>query len=207
MNTIKPIGLVDLDGTLVNFDAAMVAQLNELASPDETQISFENAYDESKPWIKARRELIKNQPGFWKNLPNIPDGFHVLNLMKEVGFQLHVLTKGPYKNSAAWSEKFSWVRENLPDTPLTISEDKGMVYGRVLFDDWPAYINNWLEWRVRGLVIMLDQPWNQGFKHKNVFRYIKYQEIIDKPHKWILEEEQIKQTEELRKRLIEAKNR
>ena len=53
-----------------------------------------------------------------------------------------------------------------------MTEDKGLVYGKVLFDDWPEYITSWLEYRPRGLVIMPNHPHNQGFKHPNVIRYI-----------------------------------
>jgi len=45
-----------------------------------------------------------------------------------------------------------------------------MVYGRALVDDWPPYVEAWLEYRPRGLVIMPDRPWNQGFSHPNVVR-------------------------------------
>jgi hypothetical protein len=58
----------------------------------------------------------------------------------------------------------------LPDAQVTITQDKGLVYGKVLFDDWPGYITRWLEWRPRGLVLMLDHSWNQGFQHDNVIR-------------------------------------
>ena len=56
------------------------------------------------------------------------------------------------------------------DAQVTITEDKGLVYGKVLFDDWPNYITRWLKWRKRGLVLMLDHPWNQSFFHPNVIR-------------------------------------
>jgi hypothetical protein len=45
-----------------------------------------------------------------------------------------------------------------------------LVYGKVLYDDFPPYILRWLEWRPRGKVLMLDAQHNRDFTHPNVFR-------------------------------------
>jgi len=54
---------------------------------------------------------------------------------------------------------------------VTLTEDKGLVYGKVLVDDWPPYIERWLTWRPRGLVIMPARRWNATFTHPQVLRY------------------------------------
>ncbi len=159
-----------MDGTIADFDGAMQAGLAALRSPHEPEPDLVDGWKEGLPWLAARRQLIKNQVGFWRNLPVIEDGMLTLRLIERLGFETHILTKGPYKTTSAWTEKVEWCRHYLPETPVTVTEDKGLVYGRVLFDDWPSYIQRWLEWRPRGLVLMLDQPWNQGFEHPNVFR-------------------------------------
>jgi hypothetical protein len=82
-----------------------------------------------------------------------------------------VLTNGPSKIPAAWAEKVLWCQEHVPDADITIGRDKGLVYGRILFDDWPPYVRRWLRWRPRGLVVMLDHPRNRGFEDPRVFRY------------------------------------
>jgi hypothetical protein len=88
-----------------------------------------------------------------------------------------VLTKGPRTSPNAWSEKLEWCDEHLPDANITISGDKSLVYGRVLFDDWPSYFERWLLVRPRGLVICLAHPWNDEFargrakEHPSVLRY------------------------------------
>jgi len=158
------IALIDMDGTLVDYDAAMEKALAEIACPTEPKDSGD------QPWMKARRRLIKKQPGFWRNLPPIPAGFVVLNEIRKVGFEINILTKGPFSTTTAWTEKVEWCRVYLPHVPVTITEDKGLVYGRVLFDDWPPYVVRWLQWRPRGLVVMLRQPWNEGFDHPNVVK-------------------------------------
>jgi hypothetical protein len=164
METREPdrVALIDLDGSVADYDLAMNQALAELAAPGEPE--------GEGPWMKARRRLIKNQPGFWRNLPRLEEGFMVVELLKEIGFDLNVLSKGPFKATAAWSEKIEWCREHLGDTTVTITETKKRTYGRVLFDDWPPYITDWLSCRPRGLVVMLGHPWNQGFTHPNVVR-------------------------------------
>ena len=167
----EAIALVDLDGTLADFDSAMEQRLSVLRSPDEPSHPPEAGWKNLPDWLEARRALVKSSPGFWTSLPRITDGFAVLEKIQQAGFETHILTKGPFSSPNAWTEKVSWARVHAPDIPVTITEDKGLIYGRVLFDDWPPYIERWLEWRPRGLVVMLDQPWNQGFDHPNVFRY------------------------------------
>ena len=94
-----------------------------------------------------------------------------------MGFLLHVLTKGPKYTRAAWSEKADWCAENLPDALITVTQDKSLMYGRVLVDDYPPYFEKWLEVRPRGLVVCVAHPWNGDFakggakEHPNVFRY------------------------------------
>jgi len=52
-----------------------------------------------------------------------------------------ILTQGPKKNPASWSGKKKWIDKNLgQDVDITITRDKGLVYGKVLVDDYPGYI-------------------------------------------------------------------
>jgi len=193
----EPIFLIDLDGTLADFDGAMQAELKKLMSPGESLPEEGAEWSEAESYIKARRDLIKRQPGFWRNLPRIQEGFTVLAMAQRLMFQPMVLTKGPFKTTGAWTEKVDWCQEYVPEIPITVTSDKGLVYGRVLFDDWPAYILRWLEWRPRGLVVMLDHPWNKDFTHPNVFRYVRGLT----GNAWKAQED------ELERRLTEAKNR
>lgn len=163
------IAQIDMDGTLVDFDKAIDEELAKLSAPGEVR-------DDSAPWMKARRRLVKSQPGFWENLPRLEAGFAVLDLIKEIGFEVKVLTKGPEKLLDAWTEKVRWCRKHLGvGVPVTVCEGKGDTYGRVLFDDWPPYVTDWMKWSPRGLVIMMGHPWNLGFTHPNVIR-------IDRDH-------------------------
>lgn len=173
----ESIALIDLDGTVADFDKEMRRQLNVIANPREKSDpeTLEGLSDDA--FMEARRRLIKSQPGFWRNLPPIQEGLVVVEVLRDLGFQLMVLTKGPHQTTAAWTEKVEWAQKYIPGAGVCIVDGaegcsgKGLVYGKVLFDDWPNYIEQWLKWRPRGLVIMTDQPWNRDFHHTNVFRF------------------------------------
>ncbi len=166
------VALFDLDGTLADFDGAITRSMRSLSAPDEPLWTSANEEYEP-PHLTARRRLVKQIPGFWSGLPQLSDGFTLLDMARQLNFRIMVLSRGPRTNAVAWGEKLEWCRINLPsDVQVTLTEDKGLVYGRVLVDDWPSYIGRWLEWRKRGLVIMPDRPWNQDFTHPQVVRYI-----------------------------------
>lgn len=181
----KPVALVDLDGTLADFDGAMQAKMREIAAPGEMEAVSKLMHQEGEPdYLKARRHMIKNVPGFWSGLQPRPAGFAIFNALRELDFEIYILTNGPKKNSNAWKEKVDWCERYVPDFPVTVGREKGLVYGRVLFDDWPEYITKWLKHRPRGTVIMPAHPWNEKFSHPNVVRYdgSNYAEVVARLH-------------------------
>lgn len=169
----EKVALIDMDGTMVDYAGQMQADLAKLAAPGEEPISVEQAWTEGAPeHIKKRMELIKRQEGWWLNLPDLELGHDVLRVVRKIGFDCHILTKGPYRTTSAWSEKVQWCRERFDrGVKVTITEDKGLVYGRVLVDDFPDYMLRWLEWRPRGLGIMPKNSLNADFRHPRVILY------------------------------------
>lgn len=168
----EPIALFDMDGTLADFDKAMRHQLDLLAGPGDDYDADDLFETGTTPeWLEARKALIKSQPGFWENLERVQLGFDVLKIAREMKFINHILTKGPSKTTSAWTEKAIWCQREIPDCLITIGMDKGLMYGKMLTDDWPPYVIRWLEWRPRGLVVMPAQRWNKDFTHDNVIRY------------------------------------
>lgn len=165
------IALVDMDGTLADYNGAMTRDLAQLADPEVLADLGDLDFLERKPHMKARMDLIKRQPGWWAGLAKLPQGFQILDILRQLEYRIHILTRGPKTNINAWTEKAAWIRQHVPDYKgLTITLDKSLVYGKVLVDDWPPYVKGWLKHRPRGLVIMPDQPWNQGYEHPQVIR-------------------------------------
>ncbi len=171
------IALIDLDGTVADYDAAMQAAMRSIQGPGEAPYGHRYPESEEPKYIEARRKMIQRQHGFWRNLKPLKLGFDIVEELRRIGFQLHVLTKGPRTTPNAWNEKLSWCEEYLTDLSVTISGDKSLVYGRVLVDDFPPYFEPWLVNRPRGLVVCVAQPWNEPYarggpkEHPNIFRY------------------------------------
>jgi len=162
--------LVDMDGTIANYTKAMLEGVEALANPDDPPLDI---YGENLPlWFKKRMWLIKKQRNWWLNLEPIQSGFDVLAEAVKIGFSPHILTKGPKHTTSAWEEKVLWCQKHLTcDYAITITEDKGLVYGKVLVDDYPDYMLRWLQWRPRGLGVMPCHKSNEGFEHPQVIKY------------------------------------
>jgi 5'(3')-deoxyribonucleotidase len=165
-----PIALFDLDSTLADYDKSMYRQQNLLKGPKEKRYSKESRIHRTS-YLEARKKLIQSSPGFWRNLEPLKLGFEVLEITTELGFENHILTKGPQNTNSAWTEKKEWCDEYVPGLDVHISQDKSMVYGKMLCDDWPEYFMAWLKFRPRGLVVCVEQPWNRDIKHPNVIVY------------------------------------
>lgn len=163
------IALFDLDGTLADYDGQLLKDLQRIASENEPPPLL---YTDI-PYIEARRHVITSQVGWFLKLEKFKLGWDILEIAKEIGYTISVLTKGPSRKHAAWAEKVEWCNQHLADyiEGVTIAHDKGLVYGAVLVDDWPDYIVSWLKHRPRGLVIMPANNHNVDFIHPNVLRY------------------------------------
>jgi hypothetical protein len=176
MNPEK-IALFDMDGTLCDFTGQIMRDLTLLRSPNEPEVTIASIFDPPE-WLDRRMTLIKNVRGWWKNLPRLEDGFRILDLAVQIGFTPQVLTKGPFRTSIAWEEKYIWCREQIDAVghtkkpiDITITMDKAGTYGTMLVEDFPPYVDRWLTWRKRGLVILVDRPYNQGYEHPQVVRF------------------------------------
>lgn len=176
------IALFDMDGTLFDYETTLRKDLLRLASPTE-RVYFEDPncdlWDESKEWLKARIDLIKNQPGWWRDLPILTGGLVLWEEAKGIGFLCKILTKGPRSRSHAWAEKVECIDHHLgQEAEIDIvggyCRPKAGTYGRVLVDDYPQYMEGWLENRPRGLGIMPVHKYNESFSHENVIKYDGY---------------------------------
>jgi len=166
---IEPISLFDMDGTLCDHDKDLLSSLNHLRSPSEEEIVSLRDIPE---YVRKRADLIRSSGDWWENLPKFQLGWDILNVARKLNYRLMILTQGPSDKPDSWSGKKRWIDEHLgQDTDITITRDKGLVYGKILVDDYPKYAERWLDWRERGLVIMPANPDNKDFVHERVIRY------------------------------------
>jgi len=169
--TGEKICLLDMDGTVADYTGQLEKDLERLRSPNEPE--FDMNHDTKYPeYLQNRIDMIKNSKDWWLNLPRLEDGFDLVKSAIGVGFEIHVLTKGPRTTKTAWTQKVEWCAKHLPpNVGVTITQDKSLVYGRILIDDYPDYMLSWLDKRPRGLGIMPLRPWNKDFKHPQVIHY------------------------------------
>jgi 5'-nucleotidase len=171
----EKVALFDLDGTLADYDGQLRRELLETKSRHE-KLPKDFHSGKLPQWLTYRTDLIKSQEGWWANLPVIESGISLLKLCANIGFDVYILTQGPKRTKKAWTEKFMWCDRHIepiaPDYGISITRNgKGLHYGRVLVDDYPPYMLDWLEHRPRGLGLMPASPSNKGFRHLQVIRY------------------------------------
>lgn len=136
------IALFDMDGTLFDHDAQMRADLERIASPGET--IPEILHDcEDIPWMKARFDLIRRQPGGGGTCP----------ILNSVGMFYR------FASVLAFVAIFSLrVR-----SPIRMPGLKRWSASTITWDGtFPS--TSWL-------AIMPDHPYNRDFQHPNVIRY------------------------------------
>ena len=154
-----------MDGTLCDYRGAIEEEFNKAFGDGDGLEWWNSEYD----YVV---DLIKKQPGFWRSLKKLELGFAIVDILKKYEFDLHILTKGPYRTTSAWTEKVEWCREHIPGVPVTITENKSLVYGKILVDDWPEYCEKWIKHRPRGTVIMPAYGYNKEFAAKYPGRVI-----------------------------------
>ncbi|MDE1871514.1 MAG: hypothetical protein KGI06_04735 [Candidatus Micrarchaeota archaeon] len=164
------VALFDMDGTLCDYDGQLSKDLKGLMSPGESE--FSGRIDKAPDYVKRRADILRSSQDWWKNLPKLQLGWDVLEIAQELDYRIMILTQGPRKNPSAWTGKKLWIDEKLgQDVDITITRDKGLVYGKILVDDFPEYAERWLTWRKNGLVIMPVNKSNEDYSHRQVIKY------------------------------------
>lgn len=138
--------MVDLGDTLAECTSALTGALGSEAQPGSM--------------LQGRRNALLRAPGFWRSLAPRAAGLSLLAMLRDSGYGVTVLTKGPCDAPHVWVDKVAWCREHLPGVPVIVTDDKSLIGGDVLVDDWPPYVEKWQRSWPTGLAIMPAQPWN-----------------------------------------------
>ncbi len=164
------IALVDMDGTLCDYNKKLAEDMARLKSPEEPV--FKGEIRDAPEYLRNRADLIRTSIEWWRDLPRLQLGWDVKQAAEEVGYDIAILTQGPSHNALAWAGKKMWIDDNMGhDTIVHITRDKGHAYGKVLVDDWPAYAERWLTWRKRAVVIMPVSEFNKDYQNERVIMY------------------------------------
>src|SRR5262245_38836238 len=73
MQTSELVALVDMDGTLCDYDGALARDMERLRSPGEPHLLHREDED-ANPWVRERRALIQRRPGWWRSLSRLALG-------------------------------------------------------------------------------------------------------------------------------------
>jgi len=155
--------LVDMDGVLADYDAAV---LNQLAPQVERRVR-ENFYIvEDYPRHAADIEFITSQPDFFLNLPLVDGAIAGWQRLLDAGYRPRVCTAPLTRNSHSVDGKVAWLRRHfVPRFGQTVVSDaiidreKFRHNGIALIDDRPDVDTNdgQAAWRH----IVFDQPYNK----------------------------------------------
>lgn len=166
---VNKIAYFDLDNSLANYEKAVLQELECLRSPAEEYVSTVHGW--LPDHIFRRKSLITSSLEFWVNLEPIPLGFEVLNICKEIGYKIVVLTCCPKTKPNAATGKLLWCQKHLcKDIDFKIVSQKNIDYGSVLYDDFPEYMDEWFKLNKDGLGLMPNHDYNQNYSRHNVHK-------------------------------------
>lgn len=118
---------VDMDGVLVNFQSG-IDKLDEA-------IKREYADDGNG------KSHYDDVPGIFSLMDPMPGAIEAMHALKEMGYDLYILSTAPWGNPSAWSDKVKWITDHLDDVfhkRMIITHCKGLLAaqkGALLIDD------------------------------------------------------------------------
>jgi hypothetical protein len=166
------IALFDMDDTLFDYLGSLRKELEKIRAPNEPEIILN--FQKLPQHIKNRIGLITGYESFWSEMPKFQLGWDVFSIAEELGYSNVIATKGPAKNPVAWSGKKKCITEHLgPFCGLVEvnNQDKNLIYGHILVDDYPDYVGPWLSVWKESWAILPAHEYNKDYKHPRAIRY------------------------------------
>lgn len=121
---------------------------------------------------------IYRAPGFYRNLPPLPDGITAVREMLERGIDVRICTSPLRTYRYCVPEKFDWIMEHLGPQwieRIIVTRDKTLVHGNVLIDDKPnvtgAMRPSWEH-------VVYDMPFNRNVNGKRRLTWANWREML-----------------------------
>lgn len=175
--------LVDMDNTLVDFDAGLLSVWRkkypkELFVPIEERTTF-HPHKDYPEILQQKVQDVCHSEGFVRNLPPTPGGIEAVRAMLDMGHDVRFCTSHLLTYDYSVLEKFQWI-EKYFDASFTdriiLTRDKTLIRGDILIDDKP---------KITGIEVPLweqilyDRPFNRGITDKRRLTWQNWQDILD----------------------------
>lgn len=181
LKVAPPVILIDMDGTLVDWDRGFMSRWGSTCEVDRSK-SY--AMEECvPPEFKQQAIDLFHQEGFFLNLPWMEGALDALREMEAAGLQLFICTS-PIKTSRYCAqEKLEWVANNLGESWLNkviLCQDKTTVAGDLLIDDKPFEFlapggkHTTATWRQ----VLFDAPYNRQMRLPRMLRWHDWRNIV-----------------------------
>lgn len=160
--------LIDLDGTLADWQSAFNAELNEL-SEEAFLAGTPGVYDvfHGREKYKSEVDSVMNRRGFYSDLAPIEGAVEAIHEMLDEILPVCILSKPWLPNPDCVAEKIGWLEKYFGkrlERRALFFQDKTMVAGRMLIDDIPAVAPGSFEpvWEH----VYFTQPYNKNISGK-----------------------------------------
>ena len=167
------IAYFDLDESLASYMSALRRDLEKICAPGEDYFDPSIRSESFPEHLRERIRLIRNQRGWWTNLDPILPALDLLDRLRRSGYEIHILTKGPWDHPEAWSEKLHWCNQHIGPGKfeMHVTSTKAVFRGDVLYDDDVKQMSAWLEANPDGRGIMPLRTWNRPFQHPRIMHW------------------------------------
>lgn len=170
----RPVILLDLDNTIVDWDSEFQARWRKRNAGHANQhpeiITNRSHFEVESNFPEEYRQDVLDvigEPGFYRNLETFPGALEAVKEMEQAGCVVRFCTSThPVCHSQCALEKMDWITENFGAdyvSKVIITSDKTTVKGDILIDDKPKIVGcveepDWIH-------VLYDQPYNQNVKN------------------------------------------
>lgn len=139
-----PLILLDQDGPLADFDAA-INNVLQTAGYDTSKLErtqWETTRDIRRCFGSHAASIVeqaRHAPGFYRELQVVKGAEEAVEQLLQAGCSIVVCTAPSLRNESCASEKIAWLAEHFPQLrkSFAVVKDKTLVRGDVLIDDKP----------------------------------------------------------------------